>query len=283
MIPLIDTHQHVIYRDKLSYSWTKDVKVLASENFTIEKYNNLTKDLGVAGTIFMETAVDDKYYQEEASFVKNLLNNSDNKMLGMISAIQPENNIGFEAWLDESSEMGSVGYRRNLFDQPDSLSQTDIFRKNIRKIGNLGKTFDICYLPQQLKIALDLAESCDNTMMILDHCGIPNIADNEIDSWKKGLEALSKASNVICKLSGLMAYCAPGKSSYESIKPYVDYVLNCFGPYRIVWGGDWPVVDLGKGLPEWIHVTRQILDPLSNEEATAIANGTAQSVYKVSL
>ena len=60
MIPLIDTHQHVIYRDKLSYSWTKDVKVLASENFTIEKYNNLTKDLGVAGTIFMETAVDDK-------------------------------------------------------------------------------------------------------------------------------------------------------------------------------------------------------------------------------
>tara|TARA_B110000438_G_C15789914_1_gene640172 strand:+ start:320 stop:1171 length:852 start_codon:yes stop_codon:yes gene_type:complete len=283
MITLIDTHQHVIYREKLSYSWTKDVKTLVNSDFTIEKYKNLTKDLGIAGTIFMETAVDDKQYQEETKFVKNLLDNSDNKILGMISAIQPENNTGFESWLNESSEMGSVGYRRNLFDQPDSLSQTEIFRNNIRKIGNLGKTFDICFLPHQLKIALDLAESCDNTMMILDHCGIPNIANNEIDPWRNDIEALSKAPNVICKLSGLMAYCSPGKSSYEVIKPYVDHVLKCFGPYRMVWGGDWPVVDLGKGLPEWINVTRQILDQLTNEEATAIANGTAQSLYKVSL
>ena len=283
MIPLIDTHQHVIYRDKLSYSWTKDIDALATGDFTIGKYIKLTKDLGVAGSIFMETAVDDKYYHKEARFVKTLLDNPDNKMLGMILAIQPENNNGFEAWLDKSIEMGSVGYRRNLFDQPDSLSQTEIFRNNIRKIGNLGKTFDICYLPRQLKIALDLAQSCDNTIMILDHCGIPNIADNEIDSWREDLQALSKAPNVICKLSGLMAYCSPGKSSYEAIKPYVDHVLYCFGPYRIVWGGDWPVVDLGKGLPEWIRVTREILDPLSSEEATAIANGTAQSVYKVSL
>ena len=80
-----------------------------------------------------------------------------------------------------------------------------------------------------------------------------------------------------------MAYCAPGTSSLETIHPYVDHVLNCFGPQRMVWGSDWPVVDLGKGLPEWINVTRQILSKLSEDEATSIANKNAQLIYKVNL
>ena len=62
------------------------------------------------------------------------------------------------------------------------------------------------------------------------------IANNELDPWREDIESLSKISNVTCKLSGLMAYCAPGTSSYETIEPYVDHVLKCFGPNRIVWG-----------------------------------------------
>ena len=51
----------------------------------------------------------------------------------------------------------------------------------------------------------------------------------------------------------------------------------------MVWGSDWPVVNLGKGLPEWISVTRQILSKLSEDEATSIANKNAQLIYKVNL
>ena len=80
-----------------------------------------------------------------------------------------------------------------------------------------------------------------------------------------------------------MAYCAAGTASLEKIEPYVDQVLNCFGPNRMVWGSDWPVINLAKGLPEWITVTREILSKLSNDEANAVAHGTAQTVYKVEL
>ena len=51
----------------------------------------------------------------------------------------------------------------------------------------------------------------------------------------------------------------------------------------MVWGSDWPVVNLGKGIQEWISVTRKILATLSDDEALAIANGNAQKIYKVSL
>ena len=185
--------------------------------------------------------------------------------------------------LNESIEIGVVGYRRILHVTPDDMSKSETFINNVRKIGEVGKPFDLCFLSKQLPVAIELTKACDNTNMILNHCGVPDIANDGLDPWRQNIEALSKLPNVYCKLSGLMAYCAPGTSSLEKIEPYVDHVINCFGPNRMVWGSDWPVVNLGKGLPEWITVTRKILDKLSIDEAKAIANGTAQSVYKAEL
>jgi predicted TIM-barrel fold metal-dependent hydrolase len=283
MLSLLDTHQHLLYRNEASYSWTNDIPPLAENNFTLDDYKNLTKELGVAGTLFMEAGADDDDYQKETRFVQTLAENSENNMIGLISSIRPEEDKGFDLWLNETIEMGVIGYRRILHIMPNELSQTKTFRNNVRKIGDAGKTFDLCFLPSQLRVAKELAQECDNTSLILNHCGVPTIANNELDPWRQDMENLSKIPNVTCKLSGLMAYCAPGTSSYETIEPYVDHVLKCFGPNRMVWGSDWPVVNLGKGLPEWIAVTRKILDKLSPNEAEAIANGTAQKIYKVKL
>lgn len=283
MISLLDTHQHLVYREKASYGWTKDIPPLAEGNFTLDDYKTLTEGLGIGGTLFMETGVDDPDYQQETRFVKSLADNSDNGMIGLISSIRPESDEAFETWLEETIEMGVVGYRRILHVMPDNTSQSDIFRKNVRKIGVSGKTFDICFLPGQLPVACELAKACENTKLILNHCGVPDIAGNGLDPWRQDIKALAQIPNVICKLSGLMAYCAPGTSSLETIEPYVDHVLNCFGPDRMVWGSDWPVVNLAKGLPEWIAVTRKILGKLSADEASSIAYGTAQIVYKVKI
>ena len=283
MISLLDTHQHLVYREKASYGWTKDIPPLAEGNFTLDDYKTLTEGLGVGGTLFMETGVDDPDYQQETRFVKSLADNSDNGMIGLISSIRPESDEAFENWLEETIEMGVVGYRRILHVMPDDTSQSDIFRKNVRKIGVSGKTFDICFLPGQLPVACELAKACENTKLILNHCGVPDIAGDGLDPWRQDIKALAQIPNVICKLSGLMAYCAPGTSSLETIEPYVDHVLNCFGPNRMVWGSDWPVVNLAKGLPEWIAVTRKILGKLSADEASSIAYGTAQIVYKVKI
>ena len=283
MISLLDTHQHLVYREKASYGWTKDIPPLAEGNFTLDDYKTLTEGLGIGGTLFMETGVDDPDYQQETRFVKSLAENADNGMIGLISSIRPESDEGFETWLEETIAMGVVGYRRILHVMPDDTSQSDIFRNNVRKIGVSGKTFDICFLPGQLPIACELAKACENTKLILNHCGVPDIAGDGFDPWRQDIKALAQIPNVICKLSGLMAYCTPGTSSLETIEPYVDHALNCFGPNRMVWGSDWPVVNLAKGLPEWIAVTRKILGKLSADEASSIAYGTAQTVYKVKI
>lgn len=281
MIPLLDTHQHLVYPDVAGYGWTDGIPPLANQSFSLENYQGLADEAAVGHTLFMETGVDDSDYQAEARFVAKLAKNPESRIAGLIASCRPESDEGFEAWLDECASMNVVGYRRILHVMPDDLSQADTFRRNVREIGKRDLVFDMCFLERQLPIAAELAAACDNTRLVLNHCGVPDIAGGEPDPWRNHIRDLAALPNVTCKLSGLLAYCAPGEASLETIRPYVDHVLDVFGPGRIVWGSDWPVVNLANGLPDWISVTQTILSGLSTDEAERIAGKNASGIYRL--
>ena len=282
MTALLDTHQHLIYPDVATYGWTKDIPPLADKAFTVETYQDLSQDAEIVGSLFMEAAVDDADYQAETRHVAELARDKASGIVGIIASCRPETDAGLSEWLDECKGLGVVGYRRVLHIVDDGMSQSDTFRKNVREIGARGMTFDMCFLPKQLPIALELAQVCDNTKLILNHCGVPDIAGGGLDPWREDIRALADLDNVTCKLSGLLAYCAPGEANLSSIQPYVDHVLEVFGADRIVWGSDWPVVELANGLPDWIDVTGQIFAQLSTDEAQAIGVKNATKIYGVS-
>jgi predicted TIM-barrel fold metal-dependent hydrolase len=276
---LIDTHQHLILRDRLGYAWTADIPALAVGDFTREDYARLTAGKGVAGTIFMETGVDDADYQTEARLVAGMVGTGG--MLGQIASIRPEEDAGFDGWLDEAQGLGVVGFRRILHVVPDEVSTTDTFRANLRKIGRAGYPFDLNFLSRQLiPVGLPLLRACPEQAFVLDHCGVPDVAAGDWEVWAKGVAAFAGFENVVVKLSGITAYSAPG-AGVDVVRPYVDRLLDLFGPNRMLWGSDWPVVDLGAGLPGWIDMTRELLAGLSEAEQDAIGYGTAKRVYGV--
>jgi predicted TIM-barrel fold metal-dependent hydrolase len=276
---LIDTHQHLILRDRIGYAWTEEFPVLAGD-FTRADYARLTEGKGVVGTIFMETGVDDADYRAEARLVAGMVGTGG--MLGQIASIRPEHEDGFDAWLEEAAGLKTVGFRRILHVVPDDVSQSETFRRNLRKIGRAGFPFDLNFLARQLiPIGLPLLQTCPDQSYILDHCGVPDVAAGAFDDWAAGINAVAAFANVVVKVSGITTYCAPGTASVAQLRPYVDYLLAAFGPERMLWGGDWPVVNLGAGLPEWIDMTRQLLAELSADEQYAIGQGTARRVYGV--
>ena len=275
----IDTHQHLIYRDRLGYGWTNDIPPLASGDFTLDDYAALTEGAGIAGTIFMETGVDDSDYKQEARFVAGLVGTKG--MLGQIASCRPEDIDGFEAWLEECTSLNVVGYRRILHVMPDELSQSATFRTNLRKIGAAGLPFDLCVLARQLPIAAELAKACDDQPMVLNHCGVPDIAGGAFDDWAAGIDALAALPHVSAKLSGITAYCAPGTASVDTLEPWVNHVLEKFGSDRVVWGGDWPVVDLGSGLTDWIAMSKQLLGGLSADQQIAVGTKNARAIYGI--
>lgn len=275
----IDTHLHLIARDKLGYGWTAGIPALATGDFTYADYLALTAGRGVVGAVFMETGVDDADYQAEARLVAGMVGQGG--LLGQIASCRPEDDDGFDAWLDECEGLHVHGFRRILHVMPDGLSQTPTFRRNLARIGARGRAFDVCVLARQLPIALDLAKACPNQPLVLDHCGVPDIAGQAFDDWAKGITALAALPHVHVKLSGITAYCAPGTATRATLQPWVDHILNTFGPARMLWGGDWPVVNLGVGLPDWIALTCELLQGLSQSEQDQIGHDTARRVYRL--
>lgn len=281
MIPLIDTHQHLLYANDLPYAWTSGIDVLAGKSFPLEDYKALTNGLGIERTLFMEAAVDDERWSDEAPFIAEKARQDGSDVAGLIATIRPESDAGFEDELARGDGLGVVAYRRILHVVDDGLSQTDTFRANVAKIGDAGKVFDLCFQARQLPIARDLAKACQNTTFVLDHCGVPDIAGGGFDAWSADMAALAQLPNVNCKLSGILAYCDPQNATLGSIQPYVDHVLDVFGPKRMVWGSDWPVVNMTSDLPSWIGITRKILSPLSPDEQSAIGSDTAKRLYSL--
>lgn len=277
---LVDTHQHLIWRGKLGYAWKAGIPALANGDFTPETYQAETHDLGIAGTLFMETGVDDADYRNETRLVARLV--GQHGILGQIAGCRPEENEGFETWLDECAGMGVKGFRRILHTMPDELSRNETFRTNLKKIGRQGLPFDLCFLARQLPVAEELLRACPEQVFVLDHCGVPDIAGGAFDSWAKAMTRLSQFPNLNVKLSGISAYCAAGDASFRTLRPWVDHVIACFRPGRIVWGSDWPVVLLGCGLRNWIELTRKLLSNLSAEEQAAIGHLNARRIYKFS-
>jgi predicted TIM-barrel fold metal-dependent hydrolase len=276
---LIDTHLHLIYRNKLGYAWTTGIPPLATGDFTLADYAALTAGLGVSGALFMEAGVDDADYQAEARFVAGLV--GQNGIMGQIASCRPEVDEGFDAWLAECDDLQVKGFRRILHVMPDDLSQSAQFRRNVAKVGASGRSFDICVLARQLGLALDLARACPDQPLVLDHCGVPDIAGGGFDSWAAGITALAGLPHVNVKLSGITAYCAPGTADKATLQPWVDHVLGAFGANRVLWGGDWPVVNLGTGLPDWIQLTHSLLAGLSAHEAAQVCHETARRVYRI--
>ncbi|MFT3972542.1 MAG: amidohydrolase [Amaricoccus sp.] len=282
MIPLLDTHQHLVYPDQQTYAWMETAPALRGRPFTLGDYRALVAGAGVAGTIFME--VDAVDYRGEARMIARLAGDPASRILGQIASCRPETDAGFEAWLDEGASLGVVGYRRILHETSDDVSRSETFRANVRAIGTRDLPFDMCFLARQLPIAVELARACPDTRLVMDHCGVPDIAGGAWDSWRAGVRALAAEPNVVAKLSGVFAYVAPGEASLATVRPWVEEVIAAFGPDRCLWGSDWPVCTVKGGtLPDWLAAFRSILAGYSAAEQAAMAHATAEAVYRVRL
>src|SRR5258705_542028 len=85
-----------------------------------------------------------------------------------------------------------------------------------------------------------------------------DVREGDIEDWRKQIRALATLPNVHCKISGVIAYGDPSRwqagdiaAVAEDLRPYVEQVIQSFGWQRGVWGSDFPVCKLTKGLTTW--------------------------------
>ena len=280
---MIDTHIHLLEPDRFTYEWTKGFPALTGR-FDLSDYQKASADTGIQAGVFME--VDCEESADEARYFCSLAEQPGCLIQAVVAAARPES-PDFERNLEAMAHPRLTGIRRVLHTHPDELSQSSLFRENVSHLGALGLSFDLCVLQRQLPLALDLVRACPQTTFILDHCGVPEISANDAPvgagflAWEKSIRALAAEPNVNGKISGITAYAPAPLRNAEGLRPYIDTMLEAFGPSRLVWGGDWPVVNLGNGLLAWSNITRELLSELTPDERTLILSTNAKKIYRI--
>jgi len=175
-----------------------------------------------------------------------------------------------------------VGVRHLVQDEPDPnwLSRPDV-RRGLRAVGAAGLVYDLLVRPAQLPAALRVTTELDEVRFVLDHGGKPEIGEDRFEPWAGLTAEMAPLPNLTCKLSGLVTEASPAATA-ATFGPYVDHLLDSFGPGRLMFGSDWPVCTLAASYAEVAALARELLAArLSPDEQAAVFGATAAAVYRL--
>lgn len=277
---IFDTHLHLIDQSALRYPWLAGVPAL-NRDFSYDEYAVQARRAGIEGALHMEVDVDPADIEAETGRVKALSREKASLLRGAIASCRPEA-PGFAAYLERQRADPFVkGFRRVLHVVPDELSEGALFRENIKRLAGSGLTFDLVVLPHQIPKAIALADLAPDVQFVLDHCGVPDIKGGAEHPWREHMAEIARRPNVVGKISGVVAYADAGSWTVETLLPYVEHTIECFGWDRVVWGSDWPVCTLGGGLATWIAATHALLAGTSADERQQLLSGNAKRLWRL--
>jgi L-fuconolactonase len=65
----------------------------------------------------------------------------------------------------------------------------------------------------------------------------------------------------------------------EQLLPYLDAVVEAFGPQRLMAGSDWPVCIVGTSYTGWWELLRDYFADFTEDERASIFGGCAIRTY----
>ncbi len=147
--------------------------------------------------------------------------------------------------------------------------------------------FDALVFPRHLPVIRTLAEAWPGLQLVIDHAAKPPIAGGGnagFQQWYRDMARLAALPQVSCKLSGLLTEAGAGQGA-EALTPWMDGLLELFGPDRLLWGSDWPVLGLApntalSGYADWLDLVRAWLNDLPVAEQAAVLGVNARKFYK---
>jgi L-fuconolactonase len=174
-----------------------------------------------------------------------------------------------------------VGVRPMLQDLPDDswIAQPEL-APAIDALIRHGLVFDALVLTRHLPYLTPFARRHHRLRIVLDHGAKPPIADGAAgwQPWAERVAELAALPNVFCKMSGLVTEAATPCTD-SMLEPYLTHLFEHFGAARMMWGSDWPVVDMNGGYLAWHGCAMRFAERLQPHERAALFGGAARTFY----
>ena len=246
-------------------------------------YLAATAGIPIEKSVYLEVDVDPTQQQAEADYVAELCRRGEGPLAAAVISGRPAAD-SFRDYIKPFQGHPHIrGLRQVLHGEstPPGYCLQKEFIAGIRYLGELGLSFDVCIRPAELPDAAKLIEACPGTFFVLDHCGNADIRLKDQTAWKRGMDLVAKRTNVVGKVSGIIANATPGKWSADDLAPIVNHTLAVFGPDRVMFGGDWPVCTLGATYRQWFDALSQIVSNRPQSEQRRLFHDNAIKHYRL--
>lgn len=140
--------------------------------------------------------------------------------------------------------------------------------------------FDALIKPQHLPHLLTLLTRYPQLKTVIDHGAKPDIANEDYHQWAHNIFVIATTTTAYCKLSGLITE-AKADAGLNELRPYMQHLLDSFGVDRLMWGSDWPVLNLANDYTNWLTITKTLLSQLSESQQTHVMGNNAVYFYNL--
>ncbi|HLK03283.1 MAG TPA: amidohydrolase family protein [Candidatus Acidoferrum sp.] len=272
---VIDAHQHFWNYDPRRHSWINDSMSVLKRDFLPADLAPILDSNQVEGTIAVQaetSLAETEFLLNAAKFSKNILG-----VVGWIDLTGPDIEAQLQSYVGRPK---LCGFRHVVQDEPDDnyLLREDVHRC-MRAIGIRNFTYDLLVYPRQLPAAIELVSRCPNQKFVLDHCAKPLIKTRQFEPWASHIRELAKFPHVCCKLSGLITEADWHSWQPADLRPYLDLVVEAFGPSRLMFGSDWPVCLLAGDYRAVKASIESYAEQFSQRERDLLFGGVAAQFY----
>jgi L-fuconolactonase len=280
----IDAHQHYWDPARGDYGWlTPDLKPLYRA-FGPADLAPLRARAGVARTVVVQAAPT----VEETRYLLDIAR-GDASVAGVVGWVPLLDRDAPALIADLAREPKFKGVRPMLQDLPDDgWIANPALKPAIEALIAHDLAFDALIFTRHVDALETFAKRFPALRMVVDHGAKPPIRDvgDSDDSsagwqaWADGVARLARLPHLHCKLSGLATEAAAGWSE-TTLRPYVDHLVRAFGAARLMWGSDWPVLNLNGDYLLWHSIATTLVAALSDGERDAIFGANAAAFYRL--
>ncbi|MCU4159930.1 amidohydrolase family protein [Acidiphilium sp. AL] len=268
----IDAHMHLWLVARGDYGWlTPDLPI--HRDYDLADAREVAT--GIEGVVLVQAAPT----EAETHFLLEIARNSDGFVRGVVGWTDLAAGDAPKRIAALARDPLLRGLRPMLQDiaDPGWILRGDVAR-GLDAMVKAGLALDLLIRPAHLPHCVALARRHPGLAMAIDHCAKPDIADGAFASWADVIGAVAGETRIACKLSGLVTEAA-GDARLDAIAPYARHAIRAFGPDRLIWGSDWPVLTLAGDYGAWRAAAQALVRQELPEAEALVFGGNAVRFY----
>jgi L-fuconolactonase len=271
----IDAHHHLWRYTAAEYGWLDEPKHMLRRDFLPKDLMREISAAGVDGTVVVQA----RQTMEETRWLLQMADECD-AIRGVVGWA-PIAGEDFPGVMEEFEHRPKLKGLRHLIEseKDENYILREDFNAGIRTLVGSGLVYDIVIYERHLPQTIEFVDEHTEQVFVLDHVGKPRIGAGVMEPWAARMRELAKRENVWCKVSGMVTEANWSSWNAETLRPYLDVVVEAFGVGRLMVGSDWPVCLVACEYGRWFDLLRDYFAEFSDRERDAVFGGTAVEVY----